>query len=526
VSAFLVALVIGVIVSTWQAIRATLAERAARNAQATALAERLRAENEADSARTVKEFLNKDVLAQASIDNQAVPGTKPDPNITVRTALDRAAAAIGDKFKGRPIVEASIRRTIGETYTQLGLYKEARRQLELAHGLCHPILGGNDPETLLTMRSLGQLLIKDDKIAEAAPYLLSAMRGLVTARGPDDLETLAAMRAVAQLYHLQDRHDDAEKLLLDIAERFRRAGKGQLPEAIGILNDLAIVYQARNKLDQAEQTLARVVEVLTKSPGSEHPTTLSAMGNLGAVYISQHKLEEAETMMTQVLKVERKLWGDKHPATLTRMIRVGEIRLYRSNLNEAEAVLLEALEGCRTAVDSQHIMTDAALGLLAAVYAQRHDMKKLGPVLMEARDLTRAKFGPDNGLTAAADWSAALFCLNQGDFTSAETYFRERLAFLVKHKPDDWTRFVTEGTLGRCLIAQKNWAEAEVHLLSAFNGMKPHENGPPPANRTELRAVIGLIQALYEGSGKSEKALEWRNRGADFGFPVNPFAPL
>ena len=92
--------------------------------EASAVTERKRAENEAEISKAVKEFLNKDVLAQASVDNQAVPGTKPDPNITVRTALDRAAAVIGEKFKGQPLVEASIRLTIGQTYQQLGLFEE------------------------------------------------------------------------------------------------------------------------------------------------------------------------------------------------------------------------------------------------------------------------------------------------------------------------------------------------------------------------------------------------------------------
>jgi serine/threonine protein kinase len=167
-AAFLVALVTGLIGSTWLAVRATGAERTARNAEAathkewgraenearlarkaeqTAQAERKRAEEEAEIANSVKDFLNKDVLAQASVDNQDLLGGKPDPNITVRTALDRAAAEISDKFKGRPLVEASIRLTIGETYQQLGLFKEARPQLELAHDLRRRTLGDDDPET-------------------------------------------------------------------------------------------------------------------------------------------------------------------------------------------------------------------------------------------------------------------------------------------------------------------------------------------------------------------------------------------
>ena len=50
---------------------------------------------EAATAKAVVEFLQNDLLAQASATNQARPDTKPDPNLTVRTALDRAAQTIG-----------------------------------------------------------------------------------------------------------------------------------------------------------------------------------------------------------------------------------------------------------------------------------------------------------------------------------------------------------------------------------------------------------------------------------------------
>ena len=82
--------------------------------------------------RAVNEFLQRDLLAQASARAQASPDTKPDPDLKVRTALDRAAARIGATFAGQPLVEASIRQTIGSAYQDLGLYPEARQQLERA----------------------------------------------------------------------------------------------------------------------------------------------------------------------------------------------------------------------------------------------------------------------------------------------------------------------------------------------------------------------------------------------------------
>ena len=119
-------LVAGIVVSSWMAVRASRAEA---------------------EARAVNEFLRNDVLAQAGASTQAGPDTKPDPDLTVRTALDRAAARVQGKFNDQPLLEASIRETIGTTQEDLGLYPEAISQLERALELRRRMLGDEHVDT-------------------------------------------------------------------------------------------------------------------------------------------------------------------------------------------------------------------------------------------------------------------------------------------------------------------------------------------------------------------------------------------
>src|SRR3954469_14045405 len=121
--AVFIALAGGTVVSTWQALRARAAQREAVAAQrrvieerdvATrernralvadaqsqrernqAIAEKKRADSAAAIATAVSDFLRSDLLAQASARSQSRPDVKPDPDLKVRTALDRAAARIG-----------------------------------------------------------------------------------------------------------------------------------------------------------------------------------------------------------------------------------------------------------------------------------------------------------------------------------------------------------------------------------------------------------------------------------------------
>jgi eukaryotic-like serine/threonine-protein kinase len=101
----------------------------------------IRANRAAAVAQAVNDFLQNDLLAQAGASEQARPNVNPDPDIKVRTALDRAAAHIDGKFHAQPLVEASIRETMGTTYEDLGLYAEAQRQRERALELRRGVLG-------------------------------------------------------------------------------------------------------------------------------------------------------------------------------------------------------------------------------------------------------------------------------------------------------------------------------------------------------------------------------------------------
>jgi non-specific serine/threonine protein kinase/serine/threonine-protein kinase len=78
------------VVMLLMAFAATMAVQARRIAR-----ERDRANLEAQTAKAISDFLRSDLLAQASARTQATPNTRHDPNLSVRTALDRAAARIG-----------------------------------------------------------------------------------------------------------------------------------------------------------------------------------------------------------------------------------------------------------------------------------------------------------------------------------------------------------------------------------------------------------------------------------------------
>jgi len=107
------ALLLGTVAATWQAVVANRSET--------------QAVMQAEIAEAVNDFLNQDLLAAA------VPSVELGKGIDVlmRDVLDAAAkriedaSGVGGRFQDKPLVEASIRQTLGVTYRRLGEFAAA-----------------------------------------------------------------------------------------------------------------------------------------------------------------------------------------------------------------------------------------------------------------------------------------------------------------------------------------------------------------------------------------------------------------
>ena len=460
VSVFL-ALVIGVVASTREAVRAHKAELAAEE-------QRKRADQEATAARAVIDFLQNDLLAQASASNQ---GSKPDPELKVRTALDRAAARIEGKFGQQPELEAAIQDTIGKTYYQLGLYTEARKQLERALGLYRQTLGEENPKTLSTMSRLGRTAWLQAEYQEAGKLLTRAVEGQRRVLGTDNADTLYSMNNLANVYRAEGKDAEAEALYSQTLEIRRRVLGPEHPDTLTSTNNLANVYWSQGKYAQAETLYRQAMTTQRRVLGPEHPDALLSMGNLADTVSKQGKFAEAETLFAQVVEISRRVMGPEHPRTFDFLSDTGAMYQRQGKFAQAETNIAQALAGRRRTLGSDHPET----------------------------------------MQGAADLALAL--LSQRKFVESERLAREALAFNRKKNPDDWPRLRAESLLGASLSGQKKYRDAEPLLIDSFRGMVERKGklgwmGASTARYLE-EAREWIVQ-LYQAWGKPDKAAEWR----------------
>jgi eukaryotic-like serine/threonine-protein kinase len=322
-SAFALVLVVASVVSIQQSIRAN---RAAAVAEA------------------VNEFLQNDVLAQAGASAQSGSHAKADPDLRVRTALDRAAERIEGKFTQQPEVEASIRDTMGWTYKDLGLFPEARKQLERALELRRRILGAKHAKTLQSMSRLGAVAYYQGKYAEAEVLESQALDAQRRVLGPEHPDTLLSMSNLALVYKNEGKYAQAEALLAESLEARTRVLGPEHPDSLSSMNNLAIVYEDEGKYAQAEELYTRSLEIRKRVLGPEHPDTLKSMGNLAIIYEYEDKHAEAEALLLQTLEIKKRVFGSEHPETASTLYNLGCVAARRGDKDQAFALLSQSVD--------------------------------------------------------------------------------------------------------------------------------------------------------------------------------------
>ncbi len=426
-------LVVGVMVSTWEAVRARRAE--------------LHAQAETATAQAVVDFLQNDLLAQASANKQAGPKTKPDPDLKVRTALDRAAERVGDRFEKQPEVEAAIRFTIGQTYTDLGLYPEARKQLEQALDLRRKVLGVENPQTLRTAVKLGQVTDFLGKYAEAETLLSQTLQMERRVLGPEHPDTLACMSNLCRVFSDQGKYEQAEALYKETIQLQRRVLGPEHHDTLGNMANLGWVYLHQGKQAQAEELFRQTLEIRSRVLGPEHPDTLSAMVSLGWAYNVENKYAQAEVLQNQALEIQRRVLGPGHPGTLGTMNNLARTYSDEMKYAEAEALLSQTLEVERRVLGPEHPTTLTSMANLSRVYLGQGKYALAEALYRQTLEIQTRVLGPNHPITAFTKYNLAWVDMVQGKYAEAEALYVQAIEInrRVKGPEDSDTLAFMEG---------------------------------------------------------------------------------
>jgi tetratricopeptide (TPR) repeat protein len=496
-------------------------------------------------------------------------GEKPDPDIKVRTLLDRAAEKIEGSFKDQPRVEAAIRKTIGEAYFALGLFHSAGVHIDRSLEINLPGLGTDHPAVLNMLRRNAIIELKKGRFSEAERHGMEALSGLRRVLGEAHRDTIACMHSLTLILLYRGKLSDAEVLGLTAARLATKAfGEDDFLTQVS-LDELSYVYDMEGRFDESEAMLRKSLEVARRLRGEEHPLVIDLMARLAwstqmqgryaeAVELSSRAMEcglrtrkddpffistcsairgaacnkagfpaFAEELLSSAVDGFRKCIGPEHEDTLWAEGLLADSYLLEGRLREAEMILTRVLPACRRNLGNSHFVTLDTVSLLAETHLLLGRAEEAEFLLFEVQ---RVGSGPEAerspGIAEVASLLARLRLARSAPEES-EGLARRALAIRMDRHPDHWTRFDALSLLGASLAGQGKLAEAESMLLEAYNGLKERQERIPYLWRKKRPAeAAGRLVELYEALGKKDLADEWRKRvDLEAELPAEVFAP-
>lgn len=376
--------------------RALVAEAQMAEQQALTFAEKGRADSEAATARAVADFLKNDLLAQASPNVQAGPARVADPNLSVRTILDRSAASLAGKFEAQPAVRQSLEHTIAATYLDLGAYAQAREHAEQAIAIRTQTLGKFHAETLASMHLLAIAYRSEGKYPEAEKLWSEMYEYQRKALGAANPGTLMSMHSLAALYRSMGRHKESTALYEKVLPLRRRVLGADHVETLRTANNLGYAYLFTKQSEEAEVLLSETLQIRKRVLGAEHPDTLISMNNLAIAYKNLGRGGDGLKLLEEALEIQRRTMGRNHTSTLSTVLNLGMALREMKKLPEAQKVYEQGMDEFLAGGNEKDQTAITAWNNLGNVYVDRGLFDKAVVSFERSLALRRATVGNDH----------------------------------------------------------------------------------------------------------------------------------
>lgn len=359
---------------------------------------RLRSETEAalgvarrqtNIAAAANNFLNDDLLAAPRPD-------KEGRAVTVLDVLESASARLHERFGQEPEIKATIHRTLGNSYYELGNYEKAVAEFDAALALIRPLPEDETTSELIQgiLSDLGKTYDQTGRFTDTLRISNEALAYFRKRYGEDHKSTITSYGNVGLTLLRLGKPEEAEPML-------RRAYAGAARN-FGVTNEetqywgtsLGGVLRILEKYGEAEHYLREAVETANKLWGENHASTQSAIGSLAELYRRLNRGDEAIRLYEGVLQNRRRQLGESHASTLTTLNNLAMAFGSVNRLPEAAALLEEGLRvGLPEHGDARPIVVSLRSNL-AAVYNRMERHADAEPLHRAALDNARLFLPP------------------------------------------------------------------------------------------------------------------------------------
>lgn len=351
---------------------------------------RIAAETARDESDAVLDFFESTVLTATRPKGQ---GGGLGAEISLLDAIRQAEPKITAKFAQKPLIEASIRETLGATYLHLGDADMAIRQFESCLKLLSVIQASDDPAILNALNGLGiaQLAVGQNEQAIATHQKAYDLR--LERFGTEGQDTLVSANNLAHAQLMAGQFREAMSLYESIVEPMRRVLGENHVNTMTATGGLGTAYFRLGLFDQAATQFKDTLERRRHVLGDEHPDTLQSQDNMAALMFQLGKLDEAATLLEKSLSGWRATLGESHPDTLVCMDNLGVVLLSAKRFERAIPLLERTLERLRDRLGDSHPDTEISKNNLASAYSASGDHQEAAAIFEQVAKSRRQRLG-------------------------------------------------------------------------------------------------------------------------------------
>ncbi len=506
-----ITLIIGVVATTSQMVRATNANRQAQAERVIAEGERNRAVaaegravQDRAQAEAVTNFLTE---ALASADPEATLGRE----MTVREMLDRASTEIDSAFSNQPQVEAAVRATIGRTYLSIGKLNEAEQQLKSAMQIRQERLKSPHADLASSIVDLGMLLEEQGDYQGAAAKFEEALAMLRELYGDSYEEIASTEIRLGRVLVLNGKYQDAERPVRDALTIIREIHGDDHESFLAAQSQLAEIVYHKGDVDTAEKIFRENIEAGRRIYGEGHPSFAHRSQRLGWFYFKQGRYDEALPYMREAVAIHRTVYGDAHPILASALNSLARIHQAKGSYDESEAHYREALAVRRAYAKGDHPDVALSLNDLGTLKYYKGDENAAIEFFRESLEMNMRVYGRVHSQTAMGLNNLAIITSNQGDTEQAVVYLREVVEIQRKLLGDVHPDLALGlNNLARELQDLKNYDESEKLFRESLAIRRELHQDAHPDIAVTLRSIGDLMMEI----GNAKEAVQYHRESA------------
>jgi serine/threonine protein kinase/tetratricopeptide (TPR) repeat protein len=476
-SAVMVALVLGLALSTWAFVK----EKAARQRAVAAEAEQSRARAQAELARNAE--AKQRALAEANAIKARSEAAKSGeafkfmggmlagvgPSVAagrdtalLREILDNTIRRLDSTMKDQPEVGIKIRSKLAAVYLDLGELAKGEALASETLASSEQIYGHKGEDVALALQTLATARLMRLQGAESEALARDALALFQQLPGQPSERIGPVLVLLGMALSQQGKMPEAETALREALTMARDYPNAEDLPVDSVLTKLASVLQKKGRFGEAEPMLREALDLQEKRFGRGHPITGYSMAELSKVLMGQGKYPEAESLMNDALGVLEKSLGHEHPSLWDIRRNQAFIAMYLLKRAEAQQILEDLIALQSKVLGREHPDVLQSRAWLVDVLKQQQKIAEADAQekQMLADQLKTA--GSEEMNAAERKAYAAAMAQQKGEWPEVEALLRSALPVFERTKGRAHpATIVYREVLARAFFGQKRLAEAE-----------------------------------------------------------------